>query len=378
VSDARIGALSGREAELGNQRQLAGRLESGDVGANERREIQRQTGGAGELDLLQRQQAVSREIEQEKAAALEQQQSFAQELLRQEQARLRIAQQIAEIEARSNEARAISTAATARVELSRAQRTGDSNQIAAARSAVSAADQGVALAGNNVDLTSKVGESLEKELAVREKILGVQQNSEKAELNRGSAAAENARRIDLAQTLDKRSGKPGEENAAANELKSTEGAGKFIDDRLSAKRSQIGVGRDAGIGVTDELARNAFVSLDRKEGVDVGPASIGESVQAGAQSGIVAGFREFFGSGSVTDQVRFEPLGGPGNVIDIPSIETPKIETSKMEETLKRIEENTANQSNGPIVNNFNGGNDAIQQYTKLKTAESTGALRDL
>lgn len=203
VSDARINSLSGRESELGNKRQLAQRLKDDGTGENEKKEIKRQIGSDSELTILKNQQAVAREIEAEKVATLDRQQAFARAQLAQEQARLRIAQKIAEIEARSAQLRAVAASATAKVELARAERTGDKNQIGAAQGAVAAADLGVALASENVGLVKQSGKLQERELATRAQTLGIQQSGERGDLFRSNQAAENARRIDFAQTLDR-------------------------------------------------------------------------------------------------------------------------------------------------------------------------------
>lgn len=301
LADTRLGALSGREADLGSQRQLAQRSQSSDVGANERAEIKRQTGGADELTILKNQQAVSREIEAEKVAALNSQQAFAKTILEQEQARLRIAQKIAEIEAKSAQVRAVAASASARLELAKAEKTGDRNQIAAARSAVKAADQGTALATDNVGLTQDLGESLEKELNVREKTLGIQQRNERADLFRSNLANEKGRRIDLAQTLDK-SGKS---------------------------------------------------------------ESLGNFAVAGADFG------------KPTREVNVEPLANSQPIEQLSST-IAGLDVAGLQALLKQIAENTSKQGNAaPVTNNFNGGKDAVQQYTKLKNAEYNAAVRN-
>lgn len=299
VSDARIGELSSRESNLGNQRQLAQRLNSDGTGENERREILRQTGGQSELTILKNQQAVAREIEAEKVATLDRQQAFARAQLKQEQERLRIAQKIAELEAKSAQVRAVSAAAAAKVELSKAERTGDKNQIAAAKSAVDAADLGVALATENVGLTQALGGAQEKELATRAKTLEIQQKNERSDLFRQNQAAENGRRIEFAQTLDR-----------------TGERGFFGDFAVAGSAAQ-----------------------SRGE-VKVEPIQIADSI------------------GQLSTNIS-------------------NLNLTNLEALLKKIAENTTTSNKPPVVNNFNGGQDAVQQYNKLKNAEYAAAARN-
>lgn len=292
VSDARVGSLSSREAGFGTKRGLAAKLKDEGTGANEKREVLRQTGGASELTLLKNQQAIAREIEAEKVASLDRQQAFARQQLEQEQARLRIAQKIAEIEAKSAQIRAVAASATAKLELSKAERTGDKNQIDAAKGAVAAADLGVALASENVGLVKESGAFQEKELAVRSKTLGIQQNAERADLVRGNRSAEDARRLDFAQTLDR----TGEKGFVGNYAVAGEGPrGEVKVEPIADSMSQLS-------------------------------ASIG--------------------------------------AINMPGLEA----------LLKIIAENTA-KGQGP-TNNFNGGQDSIQQYIALQQAQQASKAR--
>jgi hypothetical protein len=136
----------------------------------------------------------------------------------------------------------------------------------------------------------------EQELATRAKTLGIQQQGERSDLFRSNQAAENARRIDFAQTLDR----TGESGSYGN------------------------------FAVAGSFAPQGEVKVE--------PIAIADSI------------------GQLATKV---------DGLDITVLET----------LLQKIVDNTASKT--PVTNNFNGGKDAIQQYTKFKNAEYAASVRN-
>ncbi|MGL4640180.1 MAG: hypothetical protein ACRCVX_10725, partial [Shewanella sp.] len=335
----------------------AARLRSGDIGDTERSVLQRQFGisandAGAEVRLLQDQQAIAREIEAEKLAALDKQEAFANKLLAIEETKLRIAQQISELEAKNAEIAARGTLATSKLELAKARRTGDKESIAAASEAVNVATEGVGAAQQNTQFVRSLGGNLDQELSLKRQVSAQNSANEKNALITQSNAAERARQRELAAAID-RSGLSGQVGVGGR------------SPIANVSPSVSGGGAVGGAIASTEQYQSRHLELMTKliEVTAAKPAAMPKTPspqQFAKDEAVMANSAKSY----------YEPM-----VVNTQSQAQPdnnKYQADQLS-ALKDIA-NTLKQRQQPTTNVFNGGQDSVQQYMAVAKARQSAS----
>jgi hypothetical protein len=367
-SEGVVGQLEARQNERGEAVAASQRLRSGDVGENERRVLERQIGGSGnnsEVALLKQQQAIARQIEDERLRSLDRQENAAQKLLKIEETKLRIAQQISVLEAKNAENQARVGLATAQLQLSKAQRTGTREEVLAAQEGVRAASDTLGNAQQSTQFVKSLGSVLEQELGLKRDVAAQTSANSRNQLINQSITAERERQRTLAAAAD-RAGlsdfNVGGRSALSNVSASLSGGAAGSD--IAAVPEPVLAYQNSMVGLTTEL-----VTLAKTKAEKAPP--INEKALKGMQGGVDPRqfAREESQMAANVTRSYYEPMGSNSTA----TTDTNKYQNEQLTE-LRNIANAIRNQKPSQTTQVFQGGQDSVQQYLAVSKARQSAA----
>jgi hypothetical protein len=370
-SEGVVGQLEARQNERGEAVTAAQRLKSGDIGENERRVLERQIGGSGnnsEVTLIKQQQAIARQIEDERLRGLDRQEQLSNRLLKIEETKLRIAQQISVLEAKNAENQARVGLATAQLQLSKARKSGSSEDIATAQEGVRAASDTLGNAQQASQFVRSLGGVLEQELGLKRDVAAQTSANSRNQLINQSNTAERQRQRDLATAAD-RAG-----------LSDFNVGGRSALSNVSASPSGSAGADIAAVPEPTLSFQNSMVSLTTELVAIAKAKSEKASPLAGKELKPMPGDRtpspqqfakqEAEMANAATTRSYYVPMGAPSEsqaATDNSSYQSQQLGV------LRDIANNLKNQKPSQTVNNFQG-NGSVDQYMQIAKARQSAA----